>query len=210
MTTFTQKPTVDRIIPICHHCGVQGHTRPQCRKLHTGHTLSAHFAHSDEYSKFIPICHFFGVKGRHTRPNCFKLYGYPILESRPHHVNNYGVEPKDLDVGSLLIKIIRMWIQNVCLKLLEMLRRSKLDLFGWGYQTWDLVLIYLPTLSMTVYHPEELTLPFKAWSRTHSLSWFTFAYLLLRHMVCVVFVLFCFFIDLAVCMLLTDCLERRC
>lgn len=45
--------------------------------------------HAQEYNKFIPICHFCGVKGR-TRPNCFKLYGYPILESRPHHVNNYG------------------------------------------------------------------------------------------------------------------------
>lgn len=33
MTKFTQKPTIDKFVPICHHCGDHGHTRPQCRKI---------------------------------------------------------------------------------------------------------------------------------------------------------------------------------
>lgn len=82
--TFTSK-----FIPICHHCGVHGHIRPQCNKFHATHTSRMHFAHSHDYKNFIPTCHFCGVKG-HTRPNCFKLYGYPNVSSRCYHVNDYG------------------------------------------------------------------------------------------------------------------------
>ncbi|KAG5536887.1 hypothetical protein RHGRI_024350 [Rhododendron griersonianum] len=59
--------------PFCHHCGLQGHIRPHCTKLHVTHNSYAHLGHSHRYVKDIPTCHNCGVIG-YIRPHCKKLY----------------------------------------------------------------------------------------------------------------------------------------
>ncbi|KAG5559660.1 hypothetical protein RHGRI_009252 [Rhododendron griersonianum] len=74
--------------PFCHHCGLQGHIRPHCMKLHVTHNSYAHLGHSHRYDKDIPTCHFCGMKG-HIRPNCFKLHGYPTAPPQ-YYADNHG------------------------------------------------------------------------------------------------------------------------
>ncbi|KAG5544190.1 hypothetical protein RHGRI_016817 [Rhododendron griersonianum] len=74
--------------PFCHHCGLQGHIRPHCTKLHVTHNSYAH--NKIKFFKdahFIPTCHFCGMKG-HIRPNCFKLHGYHRTPPHYHNMNN--------------------------------------------------------------------------------------------------------------------------
>ncbi|KAI8530685.1 hypothetical protein RHMOL_Rhmol11G0078800 [Rhododendron molle] len=59
--------------PFCHHCGLQGHIRPHCTKLHVTHNSYAYLGHSYRYVKDIPTCHNCRVIG-HIRPHCKKLY----------------------------------------------------------------------------------------------------------------------------------------
>ncbi|KAG5559668.1 hypothetical protein RHGRI_009252 [Rhododendron griersonianum] len=59
--------------PFCHHCGLQGHIRPHCMKLHVTHNSYAHLGHSHRYDKDIRTCHNCGVIG-HIRSHCKKLY----------------------------------------------------------------------------------------------------------------------------------------
>ncbi|KAG5524122.1 hypothetical protein RHGRI_030945 [Rhododendron griersonianum] len=68
---------------------MEGHIRPQCKKLPALHTSHTHLSHSHDCAKFVPICHFCGIKG-HIRPNCFKLHRYLNSSPHYHHVNNKG------------------------------------------------------------------------------------------------------------------------
>ncbi|KAG5557377.1 hypothetical protein RHGRI_007587 [Rhododendron griersonianum] len=69
VSCFKSKPT-------CHNCGVIGHIRPHCTKLHMPCLSHAPDKMVRKNVQFVPTCHFCGVKG-HIRPNCFKLHGYP-------------------------------------------------------------------------------------------------------------------------------------
>ncbi|KAG5556415.1 hypothetical protein RHGRI_006869 [Rhododendron griersonianum] len=75
--------------PFCHHCGLQGHIRPHCTKLHVTHNSYTHLGHSHGYdAHFIPTCHFCGMKC-HIRPNCFKLHGCPTAPPQ-YYADNHG------------------------------------------------------------------------------------------------------------------------
>ncbi|KAG5565813.1 hypothetical protein RHGRI_001666 [Rhododendron griersonianum] len=72
--------------PTCHYCGIMGHIRPNCFKLH-GFSFTNHVYASHNRDKHVPMCHFCGVKG-HIQRNCFKLHGYPNAPLSYHSVNN--------------------------------------------------------------------------------------------------------------------------
>ncbi|KAG5548803.1 hypothetical protein RHGRI_014229 [Rhododendron griersonianum] len=74
--------------PTCHNCGVIGHTRPHCKKLHASCISNAlGKMNLRKHAQFVPTCHFCGIKG-HIRPNCFKLHGYPIAPLNYRRINN--------------------------------------------------------------------------------------------------------------------------
>ncbi|KAG5520865.1 hypothetical protein RHGRI_033439 [Rhododendron griersonianum] len=74
--------------PTCHNCGVIGHIRPHCKKLHASCISNApEKMNLRKHAQFVPTCHFCGMKG-HIRPNCFKLYGYPIAPLNYRRINN--------------------------------------------------------------------------------------------------------------------------
>ena len=61
-------------VPICDHCHIVGHIRPNCpklRSLSTSKVRPPSGKHSS--SKTTHVCHHCGAFG-HTRPNCFKLF----------------------------------------------------------------------------------------------------------------------------------------
>ncbi|KAG5529102.1 hypothetical protein RHGRI_029688 [Rhododendron griersonianum] len=66
---------VVKFVPTCHYCGVTGHIRPHCRKMHESYSSHAHIARSYSHNYFVPTCHHCGIRG-HIRPYCFALYGY--------------------------------------------------------------------------------------------------------------------------------------
>jgi hypothetical protein len=99
--TPSVKQTQGKFAPICHHCGVSGHIRPNCWKfeatpkkenqaaastLHGKKGKKIHLEHYAFYPKprvmhpprklpskrFVPICHHCGKVG-HIRPKCFDL-----------------------------------------------------------------------------------------------------------------------------------------
>ncbi|KAG5528351.1 hypothetical protein RHGRI_029128 [Rhododendron griersonianum] len=74
--------------PTCHNCGVIGHIRPHCKKLHASCISNApEKMNLRKHAQFVPTCHFCGMKG-HIRPNCFKLHGYPIAHLNYCRINN--------------------------------------------------------------------------------------------------------------------------
>ena len=61
-------------VPICHHCHIIGHIRPNCpkwRSLSTSKVRPPSKKHSR--LKTTHVCHHCGTSD-HTRPNCFKLF----------------------------------------------------------------------------------------------------------------------------------------
>ncbi|KAG5542284.1 hypothetical protein RHGRI_021972 [Rhododendron griersonianum] len=68
-------PPAVKFVPTCHYCGVTGHIRPHCRKMHESYTSHAHVARPYGHKYFVPTCHHCGIRG-HIRPYCFALYGY--------------------------------------------------------------------------------------------------------------------------------------
>ncbi|XP_058187684.1 uncharacterized protein LOC131304462 [Rhododendron vialii] len=58
-----KKTNNKKFVPTCHYCQVKGHTRPQCRKVHSSNTSHMHLVCSHDFIKFIPICHFCGMRG---------------------------------------------------------------------------------------------------------------------------------------------------
>ena len=66
-------------VPICHHCHIVGHIRPNCPKLRSLSTSKVRPpSRKPSSSKTAHVCHHCGVSG-HTRPNCFKLYPHKQL-----------------------------------------------------------------------------------------------------------------------------------
>ncbi|KAG5552887.1 hypothetical protein RHGRI_010856 [Rhododendron griersonianum] len=89
-STTTKRGVVNsfKFKPTCHYCGIMGHIRPNCLKLHSPNISHTHVAYSYDYhDKHVPMCHFCGVKG-HIQRNCFKLHGYPNAPLSYHPVNN--------------------------------------------------------------------------------------------------------------------------
>ncbi|KAG5537452.1 hypothetical protein RHGRI_024771 [Rhododendron griersonianum] len=76
-----------KFVPTCHYCGVTGHIRPHCKKMHESHSSHAHVAHPYGHNYFVPICHHCGIKG-HIRPYCFALHGYHRTPPRYPKLNN--------------------------------------------------------------------------------------------------------------------------
>ena len=65
-----------KFVPICHHCHIIGHIRPNCPKLRSLSTAKVRPpSRKSSSSKTTHICHHCGASG-HTRPNCFKLFPY--------------------------------------------------------------------------------------------------------------------------------------
>ena len=63
-----------KFVPICHHCHIVGHIRPNCPKLRFLSTSKVRSpSRKLSSSKTAHVCHHCGVS-RHTRPNCFKLH----------------------------------------------------------------------------------------------------------------------------------------
>ena len=69
-------------VPICHHCHIVGHIRPNCPKLRSLSTSKVRPPSRKPSSfKTAHVCHRC-VVSRHTRPNCFKLYPHKQLSKR--------------------------------------------------------------------------------------------------------------------------------
>ena len=65
--------------PICHHCHIVGHIRPNCPKLRSLSTSKVRPpSRKPSSSKTTHVCHHCGVSG-HTRTNCLKLYPHKQL-----------------------------------------------------------------------------------------------------------------------------------
>ena len=63
-----------KFVPICHHCHIIGHIRPNCPKLRSLSTSKVKPpSRKPSSSKSAHVCHHCGVSGD-THPNCFKLY----------------------------------------------------------------------------------------------------------------------------------------
>ena len=78
-------------VPICHHCHVVGHIRPNCpklRSLSTSKVRPPSRKHSN--SKTTHVCHHCDVSG-HTRPNCFKLFPHKRVSNRSHSLSKGSV-----------------------------------------------------------------------------------------------------------------------
>ncbi|KAG5557765.1 hypothetical protein RHGRI_007877 [Rhododendron griersonianum] len=79
---------VVKFVPTCHYCGMTGHIRPHCRKMHESYTSHAHVARPYGHNYFVPICHHCGIRG-HNRSYCFALYGYHRTPPRYDNINNH-------------------------------------------------------------------------------------------------------------------------
>jgi hypothetical protein len=80
---------VVKFVPTCHYCGMTGHIRPHCRKMHESNTShDAYVAHSYGHNNFVPTCHHCGIRG-HIRPYCFALHGYHRTPPHYHNMNNH-------------------------------------------------------------------------------------------------------------------------
>ena len=69
-------------VPICHHCHIVGHIRPNCPKLRSLSTSKVRPpSRKPSNPKTAHVCHHCGVSG-HIRPNCFKFYSHKQLSKR--------------------------------------------------------------------------------------------------------------------------------
>ncbi|KAG5543019.1 hypothetical protein RHGRI_015940 [Rhododendron griersonianum] len=88
-TTKRGEVSSSKFKPTCHNCGMIGHIRPHCKKLHASCISNApEKMNLCKHAQFVPTCHFCGMKG-HIRPNCFKLHGYPIAPLNYRRSHNY-------------------------------------------------------------------------------------------------------------------------
>ncbi|KAG5566308.1 hypothetical protein RHGRI_002045 [Rhododendron griersonianum] len=120
---------VVKFVPTCHYCGVTGHIRPHCRKMHESYSSHAHIARSYSHNYFVPTCHHCGIRG-HIRPYCFALYGYhrtppyyPKLNNRreyfqrprhrmPSHANFTKVNKKPMTTNVEKGKTRQIWVRK--------------------------------------------------------------------------------------------------
>ena len=72
--TSSRMKEKSEFVPICHHCYIVGHIRPNCPKLRSLSTSKVRLpSRVLSSSKTTHIYHHCGVFG-HIHPNCFKLY----------------------------------------------------------------------------------------------------------------------------------------
>ena len=79
-------------VPICHHCHIVGHIRPNYPKLRSLSTFKVRppsGKHSSSNTTYV--CHHYGVS-RHIHPNCFKLYPQKQVSKRSQ-VSSQGPTP---------------------------------------------------------------------------------------------------------------------
>ena len=78
-------------IPICHHCHIVGHIRPNCPKLRSLSTSKVRPpSRVPSSSKTAHVCHHCGVSG-HTCPNCFKLFPHNRVSNRSYPLSKSPV-----------------------------------------------------------------------------------------------------------------------
>jgi hypothetical protein len=116
--TPSVKQTQGKFVPICHHCGVIGHIRPNCWKFkaapkkenpavsptrqgkkgkkksivpHVSYPKSrvVHPPRKLPYQRFVPTCHHCGKVG-HIRPHCFNLK--PHVQKNKNYVSRKDCE----------------------------------------------------------------------------------------------------------------------
>jgi hypothetical protein len=92
----TQKPSIIKRPPICHHCGLSGHIRPQCSLLK---------AYRSKFKKEVPRQATFGTRPlAHIRLPSIKLYGI-----KPHGIRTHGIRLLSINgINSDLFLPIRM------------------------------------------------------------------------------------------------------
>ncbi|KAG5557988.1 hypothetical protein RHGRI_008034 [Rhododendron griersonianum] len=95
-----------KFVPTCHYCGMTGHIRPHCRKMHESYTSHAHVARPYDHNYFVPTCHYCEIRG-HIRPYCFAFYGYHRTPPRYDNMNNHREYFKGLNVGCLCMSILQ-------------------------------------------------------------------------------------------------------
>ena len=79
-------------VPICHHCHIVGHIRPNCPKLRCLSTSKVRPpSRKHSRSKTTHVCHHCGVSG-HICPNCFNLYPQKQVSKRSQ-VSSQGSTP---------------------------------------------------------------------------------------------------------------------
>ena len=79
-------------VPICHHCHIVGHIRPNYPKLRSLSTFKVRppsGKHGSSNTTYV--CHHYGVS-RHIHPNCFKLYPQKQVSKRSQ-VSSQGPTP---------------------------------------------------------------------------------------------------------------------
>ena len=80
-----------KFVPICHHCHIVGHIRPNCPKLRSLSTSKVRPpSRKLSSSKIAHVCHHCGVSG-HTRPNCFKFFPHKRVSNRSHPLSKCSV-----------------------------------------------------------------------------------------------------------------------
>ena len=77
--TLPRKNENSEFVPICHHCHIVGHIRPNCPNLSTSKVRPPSRKHSS--SKTTHVCYYYGASG-HTCPNCFKLFPHKRVSNR--------------------------------------------------------------------------------------------------------------------------------
>ena len=78
-------------VPICHHCHIVGHIRPNCFKLRSMSISKVRPpSRKSSSSKITHVCHHCGASG-HTRPNCFKLFPHKRVSNRSHSLSKGSV-----------------------------------------------------------------------------------------------------------------------
>ena len=78
-------------VPICHHCHIVGHIRPNYPKLRSLSTSKVRPpSRKPRSSKTTHVCHHCGASG-HTCPNCFKLFPHKWVSNRSHPLSKGSV-----------------------------------------------------------------------------------------------------------------------
>ena len=70
-----------KFIPTCHHCGVIGHIRPQCRKLKRKQNHMARSIPKKPSGPKYIVCHHCSAFG-HLRPHCSKFHALKIIKRK--------------------------------------------------------------------------------------------------------------------------------
>ena len=89
--TCPKKNKNSEFVPICHHCHIVGHIRPNCPKLRSLSTSKVRpYSRKLSSSKTTHVCHHCGASG-HTHPNCFKLFPHKRESNRSHPLSKGSI-----------------------------------------------------------------------------------------------------------------------